>query len=219
VFLLTKPRNLFLCVSVGWSLNAQQKLNSKKYHGNRGGCVPFRLNLSCVKKLQARRTFRGCTWAIKILTNRHFCRYLGPSLYRVLAAQRQGIVGVTPLIVAHWVVYFFYCQERHTYALSKSTELQLIFIMRYTPIVFMNKCHRTLCSVICDLDSAVSFVTFVTWIFVKCCNHSSLHVIWHLLVKKAKATNPSERYQSWPDNLFSAIVPYRQLFTPLNKGV
>ena len=54
---------------------------------------------------------------MKILTNRHFCWYLGPSIYRVLAAQRQGIVGVTPLIVAHWVVYSFYCQERHTYCM------------------------------------------------------------------------------------------------------
>ena len=37
--------------------------------------------------------------------------------------------------------------------------------------------------------------------------------------KKAKATIFSERYQSWPENLFSTIVPSTQLFTPLNKGV
>ena len=32
-------------------------------------------------------------------------------------------------------------------------ELQLIYIMCYKPLVFLNKCHPTLCSVICDLDS------------------------------------------------------------------
>jgi len=32
-------------------------------------------------------------------------------------------------------------------------ELQLIFIMRYKLVAFLNKWHPTLCSVICDLDS------------------------------------------------------------------
>jgi len=49
---------------VGTLLNAEQKLNSKKCYGNRDGCVPFRLNLSCVENLQGRRIFRFCTWTM-----------------------------------------------------------------------------------------------------------------------------------------------------------
>jgi len=33
---------------------------------------------------------------MKVLINRHFCRYLGSPIYRVLAAQRQGYRGCHP---------------------------------------------------------------------------------------------------------------------------
>ena len=147
-------------------------------------------------------------------------------------------------------------------------ELQLIFIMRYKPVVFLYKFHPTLWShlwlgylvpTFWPSDSLVDhsmsqgppLETFDPFSFLgsdvcfllqnqpsSCLTSlSSGHVwgssspslssaaiihrfvIWHLLVKKAKATNSSERYQSWPESLFSAIVPSVQLFTPLNKGV
>ena len=46
-------------------------------------------------------------------------------------------------------------------------QLQLIFIMRYKPVVFLNKCHSTLCSVICDLDSLYQLsVHQIAWLII-----------------------------------------------------
>jgi len=50
---------------------------------------------------------------------------------------------------------------------SLHEELQLMFIMRYKPVVFLNKYHPTLCSVICDLDSLYQLSDYqITWLTI-----------------------------------------------------
>ena len=69
--------------ALGWSLNTWEKLNNTNYHGNRSKCVPFRLKPSCVKNLRVRKTFIGCTKAIKFFINTQFCKDKGFSVCRV----------------------------------------------------------------------------------------------------------------------------------------
>ena len=46
------------------------------------------------------------------------------------------------------------------------------------------------------------------FIFVKSCNHSSLHVIMHFWLKKTKATSFLDMHQSRPENLFIMVAQF-----------
>ena len=65
-------------------------------------------------------------------------------------------------------------------------ELQLIFIIRYKPVVFMYKCYPTLCSVICGLDSLyqLSATTQLGWSFHE--PGSSVRNFWSIFIFRKK---------------------------------